>query len=150
MPRRFNVEQQEPGEQFAEDFYAYIANIGTILTLATGTDVISIEADSDFELVKLCASGNKNGAAEPWAAEQIIPMNLQVSDGGSGRQLFSEAIPLNSIAGRATLPMVLPVYRRWNARSTINVSLTSYSASTWDNLTVTFIGKKIFKVRADT
>lgn len=148
-----NLGQQNPqpvpggGQvQYTEDFFTYSINIGSITTLATSTQQINIQADSDFEWVMSTASGNLNGNSEPWTDACVIPITVTIVDSGSGRQLMNSAMPMSGLAGTGKQPFILPIPRRFNAKSTVTLVFTSFSASTWDHLFFNMIGRKIFDV----
>ena len=128
-----------------EDFYVYSAALGNIAAAATVTVNIQIQADSDFEWIESTSSGNQHGASEPWLDNIILPINVQILDSGSGRQLFSQALPLTSISGNGKQPFILPVSRLFQSRSNIAVSAVNFGGSQYDNVVWNFIGRKIFQ-----
>lgn len=134
--------------QFSEDFYVYSVNVASITTLATENVNFQIQADSDFEWVEGTCSANLNANAEPWTDAAVIPITIQIQDAGSGRLLLSNPVPITGLFGTGKQPFILPVTRRFNAKSTVNVTLVSFSASTWNNIFINFIGRKIFDLRA--
>lgn len=137
---------QMGGAQFTEDYFTYSLAVGTLTTLATSNLTINIQADSAFDWIMSTYSGNLNGNSEPWTDAYILPVTVQISDGGSGRQLLSAATPVSSIAGTGKQPFILPVTRRFMPKSTVTFTFTSYSASTWNNIFFNLIGRKVFEL----
>lgn len=146
-----NALARTPGAD--EDFFVYTigpnpqTNAG--LTLAPGASAIlnfQIQADSSFELHAItCQSYSGVAPAFP----SLVTMML--SDGGTGRNLFSAPVPLALVAGATQntnagmLPHWLTVARRFVSNSQLNVSLLNTdTAVTFSNLEISFIGRKIY------
>lgn len=130
--------------QFTDDFFIYEADFASIASGITQNSNIVIQADSDFILVKLGLTADIAAAAQT-SSTQIIPLcTLQIVDTGSGRQLFSNPVALPSIFGNGQLPFLLPVPRKFNARSNISLSLANYSAASTYQIKMAFIGFKRF------
>lgn len=147
-PRSPNGSSLRQNETFLEDYFVYVAAIGTLTTLANSITNIQIQADSSFEWLESTFSGNLNGNAEPWTDATILPVTAQITDTGAGRALFNAPVPISMIAGTGKQPFILPVSRIFQANAIIQVSATSYSASTWNNIYLSFIGRKIWNVKA--
>lgn len=133
------------GTQYERDWFTYFLSFGSIATLVSSTQSFNIQADADFELMQIAATGNKTGAAEPWPDNIILPFNMFITDTGTGRNLMSAATPLFSLSGNGKLPFILPQERIFEAKSTVTVQLTSYGGSTYDNVGISFIGAKLFQ-----
>jgi hypothetical protein len=149
------MQEDRDGNKAYIEFYVYTASFGNIASGATTGPTngpLQIQADSDFEWRKLTFFSELHGGTPPFLQSQIPELALMVTDGGSGRQLFSSATPLSSIAGNGTLPFILPVTYIFEAKSTIQLTLTNFSiagsgggASAYDNVFVSLIGNKIWK-----
>lgn len=137
---------QRGAKQYVEDYYVYSVNIPILLTLASNIQTITIQADSDFEWVMSTVSGNVNGQSEPSPDSIIIPITVLITDSGSGRQLMSAPVPVTTIAGTGKQPFINPIVRTFKAKSSVTLSFTSYSASTWNNVFFDLIGRKLFDV----
>lgn len=133
------------GTQYERDWFTYFLSFGSIAAAASNTQSFNIQADSDFELMQIAASGNKNGAAEPWPQDVQLPFNMFITDTGTGRNLMSAAVPLSLLSGSGRLPFIMPQERVFEAKSTVTVQLTSYGGSTYDNIGIAFIGAKLFQ-----
>ncbi len=129
-----------------KDFYVYQANIDV---MAPGTSVnaaVNIEADSDFILQKLAFWSEITGWAQTEANRVLPSMTIQITDTGSGRQIFSESVPVPSIFGHGALPFILPNPRRFASNSMISIYLTNISGTTTYEATfLQFIGVKVYK-----
>lgn len=135
------------GQKHIKDFYAYNANLDSLAPGATATDVINIEADSDFIAVKTTYHCDIAGAAQTEDSRPVPLIDILITDSGSGRNLLDQFTPIDNIAGRGQLPFVLPVPRRFSANSSINISFKSNDvAATYSNVKLTFIGYKIFRL----
>lgn len=146
---QMNLEHGSDGQEYAGDLFIYPFNFGSIATLATSTVTNTIQADSDFEWFKTTVGGNLHNLAEPWADTIQIPMTVQITDTGTGRQLFNAAMPVSNIGGLARSPFILPQPRLFKANSVVQVTFTSLSANTWDNLFFNMIGRKLWKIGHD-
>jgi len=127
-----------------KDFYVYEQDFDGLASGSSATGNINIQADSDFILQKLTLFADVNGAAQV-SGSRIVPLcALQVTDSGSGRQLFESAVPVPAIFGNGELPFILPTPKLFPARSTITLNVANFSASTTYNLKFAFIGYKSF------
>lgn len=139
--------QVQVGNQlyFGQDFYIYVANFGTFAPLATATQNVAIQSDSDFEWIESTCYGNMNGATAPFQNTILIPVNINLVDSGSSRQLFGAPVPIVSIAGTGQQPFILPVSRLFKAYSNLQVQGTSFDGTnTYNNVSLNFIGRKLF------
>lgn len=133
-------------KQIVQDFYVYNAYQASLAAAASQDLTIRIEADSAFELQKLtfyCDAG-----AIMTASDRVIPqMSIQITDQGSGRQLFNQAVPVSTIFGTAELPFILPVTKFFKPNSLVTLSLANFSsATTYSNIYANLIGKKLFNI----
>lgn len=145
MPPQVHTDPQGRQYTILRDHYIYPALFGSLAFGASATVNINIETDAPFVCVKLTASADIAGAVQT-ANSRVLPLcNLSVTDGGSGRNLQSQPVPLMELTGDGQLPFVLPIPRRFAQNATINLTLDNVSAATtYDNLTVSLIGYKEF------
>lgn len=141
-----------PRVQFQEDFFVYNVDFvaggvpGAIAHGATQNGNFQIEASSDFKLIKLAYFADIAAAAMQLATLVVPNVTLQITDSGSGRNLFNGAIPVPSIFGQGNLPFILPLPRIFRARSNIQIVATNFDAAVDYNLRLAFIGTKIFQL----
>lgn len=130
--------------QIVEDFFVYSLSIPSLDAGATSNQNIAIQADSDFEWMMTTCAGMLTGTTEPWSDAIQIPITVLVTDGGSGRQLLNQAVPITGIAGTGRQPFIMPISRIFEAKSTVNFTFTSFSGATWIDIYFNLIGKKRF------
>src|SRR3990167_6061714 len=99
------------GYQVFEDFFVYGATFTSIAAAAVQTQNIQIQADSAFKWTHASMECDLAGVTYTQEATPVPLCSLQITDSGTGRQLFSQAIPLSAIFGSGQLPFVLPVPR---------------------------------------
>ncbi len=151
--QQFPVWQNSSGQKFTSDYYLYGVGpgtngaIGNIASAATANTQITIQADSDFEWDYTTVYGEINGAtASPLPDNIDIPISVLITDGGSGRQLFNQAIPVTTLAGLGREPYILPQKRIFMGKSTVNFSFLNFGAATVNNFFLTLHGRKIFSL----
>lgn len=134
----------QPQVQYVEDWFVYGINTLAIAPAANVNANIQIQADSDFKLVKLSLMADIAAASTTISTLVIPNVTIQIVDTGSGRQLFSQPIPLGTIFGTAGLPHILPVPRIFKARTNIAMQFANYDAAVTYNVRMAFEGSKIF------
>ena len=133
---------------FAQDFYIYQASFGNLAAGASTTVNIQVQSDSDFEWLESTAYGNLNGGATPFPDTILLPINVNIVDGGSSRALFSAPIPLSTFAGNGKQPFILPISRIFKAYASIQLTAANFAAAQYDNLSLNLIGRKLFRKNA--
>jgi hypothetical protein len=130
----------------ATDFFVYHVSIAGLQSATATTESINIQADSDFELQNLTYFATEDNADQT-ASSRIIPLvDLQITDTGSGRQLFQKALPLINVFGTGELPFILPRPKIFRAKTQISLSLANFNATSTYDIELSFIGRKIFRV----
>lgn len=124
-----------------KDFFVYSTSFLPIALSATVSQLIAIEADSDFLITSMTYTAQDNALLttfiRPWAGL------ITLRDTGSGRNFFNEAQHIENIVGDAELPsFVFPKLIR--ASSTLEVTLTNQDAILGIQVRVAFLGFKIF------
>lgn len=134
------------GKKYSRDYYTYAIEIPTLtVAAAVATGQISIDADSDFVWEKSSYFADVAGAAQTDANKVVPLVSVAITDSGSGRNLQNIPVPIDTIAGRAGLPFLVPSPRVFAANSNITLVFTNYSAATdYANLYYVFIGYKKF------
>lgn len=129
----------------ARDFYSYVLNFSALASGATTTQSFTVDTDSDFFMMKIAQVSDIAAAAYTRSAIPIPLVTMQITDGGSSRQLFSDAVPLDAVAGRGENPFILPSPRKFAASSSVTVQLTNYDAATTYNIRLALIGEKRYR-----
>ncbi len=139
------VEIGPNGKKYINDFFVYVADCPVLAPAASFTSNISIEADSEFILVKYAYVADMLGAAQTEGTQVIPLVDVYVTDSGSGRNLQNKGVPISALAGRGQLPMVLPIPRSFKPSANISVTFRNESAgTTYNGLKLCLIGYKRF------
>lgn len=128
------------------DFYTYGLDFASLLQGTSATGQISIQADSDFVVQKLTYQADIAAATQTDSSRVVPNVTVQIKDTGSGRELFSTAVPLSSVFGSGQLPFILPQPKIFLARSTISITVANFDAAADYNIRLAFIGYKIFNL----
>lgn len=126
-----------------QDFFVY--SPGAVFAIAggaTSTQQIQIESDAEFLCTKLAYFVDIALAIQTDSTRVIPLITLQITDGGSSRNLFSSPQPLSSVAGEGDKPFMLPVPRVFRSNSTITLAFSNFSAATTYNVRFSMIGIK--------
>jgi hypothetical protein len=135
-------------EQFIEDWWIENVTVAALAQNAVANANIQVQADSAFKLIKLGLVADIAGAAITEATRPVPLVTMQLTDTGSGRNLFSAAVALGALFGNGPLPHILPVPRLFLPRSNIQLQFTNYSggAGTTYNFRLALEGTKVFKL----
>lgn len=147
--KSIRIEGNKPVEVLEQvDVYTYTLKTDTSLAPAgTATTTVSIQSDADFVCEQIAYMVDIAGAAQTDSTRIIPLVRILLNDTGSGRNLSDIAIDLSAFAGYGSLPFILPVPRRFAARSTIQCVFTNYSAAeTYANVRLYLIGYKAWKI----
>lgn len=143
--KSLRIEGNKPVEVLEQvDVYTYtLAANASLAPGGTSTNTVSIQADADFVCEQIAFMTDLAGAGQTWNT-RIIPLaRILLNDTGSGRNLSDIAMDISAFGGNGSLPFILPVPRRFAARSTIQCIFTNYSAAeTYLNLRLYLIGYK--------
>ena len=131
-----------------KDAYSYSSEVINLGASDNANDSINIQADSDFIIHKLTFFAIDNGqatAAQQTDSTRIIPPVLvQITDQGSGRQIFQDAMPIPNIFGTGSLPFILPSPRRVASNSVLAINYTNLSTTVAYDIYLSFIGIKVY------
>jgi hypothetical protein len=128
------------------DFFVYATASTSIAAAATASTTIQVQADSDFELQKLSFFADIAGAVQTESTRVLPLVSIQITDQGSGRQIFSVPVAIPSIMGDGRIPFILPTTKIFIASSAIGLDFVNFSAATTYLLRVDLIGAKIFRM----
>lgn len=131
--------------QYVEDYFVYSVNFADVDSGESADGNIQIQADSDFKWISgayYCTIADAVFTAETRPMPNIT---VQITDSGSGRQLFSNPVPIPSVFGIGILPYMLPIPRIFKARSSIAFAVANFDAAQDNyNIRLALIGTKIF------
>lgn len=142
--RSIRVIDNKPVEVLEQvDFFTYTLLATALAPAGNATATVNIQSDADFVCEQFCVMADIAGAAQTIATQPIPLVRALLNDTGSGRNLSDVLVDLSAIGGNGRLPYILPVARRFAARSTIQCTFTSYAAAeTYANLRLYLIGYK--------
>lgn len=137
--------QFAPGPRQTRKFAVYAANFSSLAAAASAEQTIQILADSHFELQKLSFFSDLAGGVQTQSSRVLPLVTIQITDTGTGEQLFNIPVPIPAIMGDGQIPFILPTTRVFDPSAAIIISLTNYSAATAYLTRVLLIGAKIYK-----
>ena len=132
------------GSQFLEDYFNYNVDFFDLAADATQQGNIQIQADSAFKWTAAAVQCDLDGAAYTAETRPIPLCTLQMIDTGSGRQLFFNPIPVETVFGWGGLPFILPVPRIFMPRSNITFTITNFSVDQTYDVRLILSGTKVF------
>lgn len=145
MKQSAQAAQFAQGPRQTRKFAVYAANFASQAAGASTEQTIQILADSHFELQKLSFFTDLAGAAQTQSSRVLPLQTVQITDTGTGEQLFNIPVPIPAIMGDGQIPFILPTTRVFDPSAAIIVSLTNYSAATAYLTRILLIGAKIYK-----
>lgn len=135
-----------PAPRALRDFFIYATPSIAIAAGASASTTIQVQADASFELQKLAMFADIALAAQTESTRVLPLVTIQLTDQGSGRQVFSVPVSIPSIFGDGRIPFILPTTKLFVANSAIQLDFVNYSAATAYNLRIDLIGTKIFRL----
>jgi len=127
-----------------KDWYIYDGQATAIAGQANATDTINIQANSDFRLYQLSYIAFINNALVTDSTRILPLVTVQLTDTGSGQQLFSDQLPIPLMFGTGERPYVLPEPRIFRANTTLTINFNNFSAATTYDIYLAFMGKKVY------
>jgi hypothetical protein len=131
----------------------YTASFPASILTAGAVVPINIAIESQCHFVAMYANLTTY-AAGPIVATATSPLKVQLTDTGSGRQLFDQAAPVQNVlggvaaaAGQGNLPFVFPEPWLIRAGGTATVTLTNFGAATVLEADVTLCGYKLYPLK---
>lgn len=126
------------------DFFVYDIDFSSIAPSGQATGSIQIQNDSDFELQKLTHFSDIALAAETEDSRVLPLVTLQITDSGTGRQMFNTPVPIPALMGDGRIPFILPTTKLFSKNASVSFVLSNYSSGTTYNVRLQLIGAKIF------
>ncbi len=144
MNHRSNVRMGDAAQQEAvTDWYTYSVLFSDLALGTSQTGSINIEADSDFQIIKLTAAGIIDAETEP--VKDVLQCSVLLTDTGSGRNLMNQSVMVPSLFGTGELPFILPQPKLLYMRSVLAITITNLSRTVnYQTLQLSFIGRKIY------
>lgn len=144
-PVRRRLDRNNNANGFDRLNYAYEFEVASIASGATARDQINIDSDSNFHWMKGSCFGAVASAGQTDSSRVIPLINIQLTDTGSGRQLFSNPVPISTFFGTGEIPMILPLTQMFKPNSTIICEFENFDAAqTYTDVRLLLIGFKEF------
>lgn len=128
----------------ADEFFSYSTPRTAVAQGASATVNITIESNSDFLIEKTTFSADIAAAAQTANTKVLPNVQVQLNATGSGRNLLNIQTNLQNLFGSGTIPFILPRAYLLPAASTLQITFTSFEAANDNNITLSFIGRKLF------
>lgn len=136
--------QQSMAGQLRRDFFVYTIFFDDLAANAAANGAIQIQSDSDFELQKLTMFADIAGAVQT-ASSRVLPLvTLQITDTGTGRQLFNAPVAVPALFGDGQIPFILPTTKLFSRNASVTFAVSNFSAATTYDLRLFLIGSKVF------
>lgn len=129
------------------DFFVYQFPVVSNLAVDANVSVsVQIQNDADFEMRSIGYFFNLADAAFTQQTRPVPNMTLMLTDTGSGRNLFSAAVPIPTIAWNGEGSMrELPWPKIFSRNANISALVTNFdAAATTGQMYLSLIGRKIF------
>lgn len=140
----FARQDAEPGTMRYVEPYSFTLN-RSLSSGAGAAGQIQISRDADFLLTSI--QGQTYDATAPATLVAGRPVTVEITETGSGRNLFEGAQPLEVFAGTGEEKGVLVYPREIAAGSTLTVELTDLGSSNGTNVYLTLEGVKVYGAR---
>lgn len=133
------------GGNVRRDFFVYGINFLALAAGAAANGSIQIQADADFELQKLSMFADVAAAGQTSASRVLPLVTVQITDTGTGRQVFNTELPIPAVMGDGQIPFILPTTKIFSANASIQFAVTNFDAAQAYNLRILLIGSKLFQ-----
>lgn len=133
-----------PPAQQRRDFFVYDIDFAAIAPNGTANGQIQIQADADFELQQLTHFSDIAAAAQVESTRVLPLVTLQITDTGTGRQMFNAPVPIPALFGDGRIPFILPTTKMFSRNASVSFVLSNYDAAATYNVRLQLIGAKIF------
>lgn len=124
-----------------KDFFVYTAEFLPLAAGGTATVNTAIQADSDF-LIVLVTRVVTDTLNTTFSAN--VPMLVNVTDAGSGRNLMDRAVHMDNLFGTAQLPSYWPYPKLIRASGTLNTTVQNLDGGNAYNVRMSYLGFKVF------
>jgi len=139
--------QARPLQVEYRDFYIYTVPILAIAPAGTASFNVNIQAHYSFLLQKLTYFADIAAAAQTYSTRIVPLITVQITDTGSGTQLFSQPAPIPALCGTGEIPFLLQTPRLFEANTVVTLAFTNYDAAVTYNLYLLMIGTRIWSTK---
>lgn len=138
------VRRPDAAAQLRRDFFVYDIDFLAIAPGGTANGQIQIQADADFELQKLTHFSDIAAAGETEGSRVLPLVTVQITDTGTGRQMFNAPVPIPAMFGDGRIPFILPTTKVFSRNASVSFVLSNYDVAHTYNVRLQLIGAKIF------
>lgn len=140
--------EREKKASIIPGIYSFLWDLGVLTTGITLMRAVNIQSDSHFisRYVNITTY-----TAGPVVAAATDPLELQLTDAGSGRFLFDDFVPIQTVcggnaaaAGNGSLPFIWPEPWLLRAGGTAQAQLKNIGAATVTRAKLVLIGMKVY------
>lgn len=130
---------------YTTEFFTYVFPVTSIANSTSSTVTKQLDTDAAFEWIKSEFFADISGAVQT-SSSQVLPLvTVQFTDGATNRNMFSEAVPIPTVAGPTGLPFIMPESKIFAPGATIVAQFANYSsATTYANLYFLMLGRKLY------
>jgi hypothetical protein len=128
------------------DLYTYTADFLALAPNAVQTFIIQIDASAQFlwTASSFNACQTIGTSTYAWQTNPIPQVRILITDTGSAKQLMSNPVYINSMAGSNNGPLRNIHPRFFDKSSAIQIQATSDDGTTWGHLQLNLIGFRIY------
>lgn len=128
-------------QEYVANFFTYSFLWSAVASLGQSIAQLQIQADSAFMIISSAFLVVDNTTNLPVTT---IAATVQLTDQGSGMNLFDRAQPIANIAGTGQLPFIFPIERVLSANSTLTGTLTAGATTNACSYYLSLHGAKIY------
>src|SRR5450756_392695 len=129
-----------------DEFFTYSGSFLNMAPAAVVPWVLQFDASSDFIWYYAAYTAYNHAANTGWTNSNfLVPaITILMTPSDTSSQLMNQALPLTHLFGQQGTPFVLPVPRKFHARSVVTCSLVNLDSATTYDLYISLIGRKSF------
>lgn len=121
------------------DFFSYNIRISALASGSSAQGSVTVQADSDFVVMFMA------GAQFVSNAFVTNPYSLvQLTDTGTGRNFFNDALPFSSVFGNNGFPFILPAPRVFAPNTTILANVQNVNSAAAATYYMSFLGTRLY------
>jgi hypothetical protein len=129
-----------------DEFFTYSGSFLNMAPAAVVPWVLQFDASSDFVWYYAAFTAYNHAANTGWTNNNFyVPaITILMTPSDTSSQLMNQALPLTHLFGQQGTPFVLPVPRKFPARSVVTCSLVNLDTTITYDLYISLIGRKSF------
>ena len=130
----------------SDEFFTYSGSFLNMAPAAVVPWVLQFDASSDFIWYYAAFTAYNHAALTNFtnSSFSVPPITILMTPSDTSSQLMNQAMPLTHLFGQQGTPFVLPVPRRFPARSVVTCSMVNLDTAITYDLYLSLIGRKSF------